>query len=202
MLAERPKLDAALGQVAGRLGLTVKRVPGEHAGGKWRLSYTSALGRPGVLCCGRTSAPRRWTWTDGRPSSWLRPACDSPLSFRLPPRARVPRAPQRPGRDRAFADHDRRAASPPHRDEPGPSVEGAEREEAHRRRVTDAAGRADNAPGSRRKEAPPPGLEPGTVGLEGQCSIHLSYGSREGRAGFTTPAAAGLLPPRHAAIQG
>ncbi len=49
MLAERPKLDAALGQVAGRLGLIVKRVPGDHAGGKWRLSYTSALGRPGVL---------------------------------------------------------------------------------------------------------------------------------------------------------
>lgn len=49
MLAERPKLDTALGQVVGRLGLMVKRVPGDHAGGKWRLSYTSALGRPGVL---------------------------------------------------------------------------------------------------------------------------------------------------------
>jgi predicted nucleotidyltransferase component of viral defense system len=49
MLAERPKLDTALDQVVGRLGLMVKRVPGDHAGGKWRLSYTSALGRPGVL---------------------------------------------------------------------------------------------------------------------------------------------------------
>lgn len=49
MMAERTKLDAALAQVAGRLGLTVKRAPGEHAGGKWRLSYTSALGRPAII---------------------------------------------------------------------------------------------------------------------------------------------------------
>lgn len=46
---ERPKLDAALEQVASRLGLAVKRAPSEHAGGKWRLSYTSALGRPAIL---------------------------------------------------------------------------------------------------------------------------------------------------------
>jgi predicted nucleotidyltransferase component of viral defense system len=49
MMAERPKLDAALSQVASRLGLTAKRSPGEHAGGKWRLSYTSALGRPAII---------------------------------------------------------------------------------------------------------------------------------------------------------
>lgn len=49
MTAERPKLDAALHQVASRLGLTVKHAPGEHAGGKWRLSYASALGRPAIL---------------------------------------------------------------------------------------------------------------------------------------------------------
>lgn len=49
MVAERPKVDAALSQVASRLGLTVKRAPGEHAGGKWRLSYTSALGRPSII---------------------------------------------------------------------------------------------------------------------------------------------------------
>lgn len=49
MTAERPKLDAALEQVASRLGLTVKRAPSEHAGGRWRLSYTSALGRPAIL---------------------------------------------------------------------------------------------------------------------------------------------------------
>ena len=49
MTVERPKLDAALKQVASRLGLAVKRAPSEHAGGKWRLSYTSALGRPAIL---------------------------------------------------------------------------------------------------------------------------------------------------------
>lgn len=49
MTAERPKLEAALQQVASRLGLTVKHAPSEHAGGKWRLSYTSALGRPAIL---------------------------------------------------------------------------------------------------------------------------------------------------------
>lgn len=49
MVADRTKFDAALAQVAGRLGLTVKRAPGEHAGGKWRLSYTSALGRPAII---------------------------------------------------------------------------------------------------------------------------------------------------------
>ncbi len=49
MMAERPKVDAALSQVAARLGLTVKRAPSEHAGGKWRLSYTSTLGRPAII---------------------------------------------------------------------------------------------------------------------------------------------------------
>ncbi len=49
MMAERPKIDAALAQVICRAGLTVKRSPSEHAGGKWRLSYTSALGRPAIL---------------------------------------------------------------------------------------------------------------------------------------------------------
>ena len=49
MLAERPRVEQAVQQVAGRAGLTVKRVPTEHAGGKWRLSYTTALGRPGTI---------------------------------------------------------------------------------------------------------------------------------------------------------
>ncbi len=49
MMADRPKIDAALEQVVSRAGLTVKRSPSEHAGGKWRLSYTSALGRPAIL---------------------------------------------------------------------------------------------------------------------------------------------------------
>ncbi len=49
MLAERPRVEQALEQVFGRAGLTVRRAPTEHAGGKWRLSYTTALGRPGSI---------------------------------------------------------------------------------------------------------------------------------------------------------
>lgn len=49
MLAERPKLDDALVQVVARAGLIVKRRPDEHAGGKWKMSYTSVLGRPAIL---------------------------------------------------------------------------------------------------------------------------------------------------------
>jgi predicted nucleotidyltransferase component of viral defense system len=49
MVAERPRVEQALEQVFGRAGLTVKRAPTEHAGGKWRLSYTTALGRPGSI---------------------------------------------------------------------------------------------------------------------------------------------------------
>jgi len=49
MLSERPKIDEAVQAVCARLGIAVRRVPGDHAGGKWRLSYTSALGRPATL---------------------------------------------------------------------------------------------------------------------------------------------------------
>ena len=49
MLADRTKIDEGIQAVCGRLGLQVKRVPAEHAGGKWRLTYGSALGRPATL---------------------------------------------------------------------------------------------------------------------------------------------------------
>lgn len=49
MLGERPRVEQALEQVFGRAGLTVKRAPPDHAGGTWRLSYASALGRTGTL---------------------------------------------------------------------------------------------------------------------------------------------------------
>ncbi len=49
MMADRSKIDAALEQVVSRADLSVKRSPSEHAGGKWRMSYTSALGRPAIL---------------------------------------------------------------------------------------------------------------------------------------------------------
>ncbi|MBW1810259.1 MAG: nucleotidyl transferase AbiEii/AbiGii toxin family protein [Deltaproteobacteria bacterium] len=49
MLADRPKVEQAIQAVCGRLGIQVKRAPSEHAGGKWRLSYTTITRRPGTL---------------------------------------------------------------------------------------------------------------------------------------------------------
>jgi hypothetical protein len=49
MLSERPKVEQAVRAVCGRLRMQVKRAPSEHAGGKWRLTYVSAWGRPGTL---------------------------------------------------------------------------------------------------------------------------------------------------------
>ena len=49
MQAERPEVERAIAAVCGRLGLQVTRVPGEHAGGKWRLTYTGTAGNPGTL---------------------------------------------------------------------------------------------------------------------------------------------------------
>lgn len=48
-LAERPRLEEAIQAVCGREGLTVRRVPAQHAGGKWRLSFASALLPSGKL---------------------------------------------------------------------------------------------------------------------------------------------------------
>lgn len=44
MLEERPHLDAAMGAVFEQEGFLVRKSPTEHAGGKWQLRYTSALG--------------------------------------------------------------------------------------------------------------------------------------------------------------
>jgi predicted nucleotidyltransferase component of viral defense system len=49
MLAERPKVEDALQAVFSREGFTVRRVPAEHAGGKWQLRYPSAGGQGGNL---------------------------------------------------------------------------------------------------------------------------------------------------------
>ncbi len=48
-LSERPLVEEAIRQVCGRIGIAIKKAPSEHAGGKWRLSYRSAFGRPGTL---------------------------------------------------------------------------------------------------------------------------------------------------------
>lgn len=44
MLADKPKVEQAIQAVCAREGLTVKRVPSEHAGGKWRLSFVNTAG--------------------------------------------------------------------------------------------------------------------------------------------------------------
>jgi len=49
MLLERPKVEQALQAVFSREGYTVRRVPTEHAGGKWQLRYPSAGGQGGNL---------------------------------------------------------------------------------------------------------------------------------------------------------
>ena len=49
MLEERPKIEQAVQAVCGRLGIQTRRIPSEHAGGKWRLSYEGASGHTGTL---------------------------------------------------------------------------------------------------------------------------------------------------------
>lgn len=49
MLDEKPKIDQAIQAVCSREGLAIKRMPTEHAGGKWRLSFTNASGAPDKL---------------------------------------------------------------------------------------------------------------------------------------------------------
>jgi predicted nucleotidyltransferase component of viral defense system len=44
MLADKPKVEQAITAVCAREGLTVKRMPSEHAGGKWRLSFVNTAG--------------------------------------------------------------------------------------------------------------------------------------------------------------
>ena len=45
MLEERPKIERAVQAVFGREDLAVRRMPDEHAGGKWSLHYASASGQ-------------------------------------------------------------------------------------------------------------------------------------------------------------
>lgn len=49
MIAERPKVEQAIQAVCARQRLQVKRVPGEHAGGKWRLAHERSSGGTGTL---------------------------------------------------------------------------------------------------------------------------------------------------------
>ncbi|MEZ5065876.1 MAG: nucleotidyl transferase AbiEii/AbiGii toxin family protein [bacterium] len=49
MLDERPQVEEAIGAVCARQDLRVRRVPEDHAGGKWRLTYDRAQGGTGTL---------------------------------------------------------------------------------------------------------------------------------------------------------
>lgn len=49
MLTERPKIEQAAQAVFSREGFIIKKVPDEHAGGKWRLRYQGFTGQSGNL---------------------------------------------------------------------------------------------------------------------------------------------------------
>lgn len=49
MLEERPRIEAAVQAALNREGFTVRRMPKEHAGGKWSFRYASAFGSTGRI---------------------------------------------------------------------------------------------------------------------------------------------------------
>jgi predicted nucleotidyltransferase component of viral defense system len=49
MLVERPKVEQAIQAVCSREGFSVRRIPSDHAGGKWSLRYESSTGQTGNL---------------------------------------------------------------------------------------------------------------------------------------------------------
>ncbi|MCL6087526.1 MAG: nucleotidyl transferase AbiEii/AbiGii toxin family protein [Actinobacteria bacterium] len=49
MLLERPGIEQAVQAVFSREGFIIKKLPEEHAGGKWRLGYQSITGQTGNL---------------------------------------------------------------------------------------------------------------------------------------------------------
>jgi len=49
MLTDRPRIEQAFQAVFSREGFNIKRVPDEHAGGKWRLGYQSFNGQSGNI---------------------------------------------------------------------------------------------------------------------------------------------------------
>ena len=49
MLAERPEVERRLQELLVQEEYTIHRVPGEHAGGKWRLRYGDLFGTRSTL---------------------------------------------------------------------------------------------------------------------------------------------------------
>jgi len=70
MRAERPKMEQAIEAVCGRLGIQIRRVPQEHAGGKWRLSYASVSGSSRVLELDTNFVLRTPLWPPRRMDSY------------------------------------------------------------------------------------------------------------------------------------
>lgn len=65
MFAERPGVERALEVVCRRIGIAVDRVPGAHAGGKWRLRYESAGGQSASLELDLNYMLRAPLWSPG-----------------------------------------------------------------------------------------------------------------------------------------
>ncbi|MBU3727797.1 MAG: nucleotidyl transferase AbiEii/AbiGii toxin family protein [Phycisphaerales bacterium] len=49
METERPRLEMEIARIAQAAGMTLSRIPDDHAGGKWRLRYASVLGQGGSV---------------------------------------------------------------------------------------------------------------------------------------------------------
>ena len=71
MLKERQGIDQALKAVFSREGFTVRRVPVEHAGGKWRLNYQSFTGQSGNLEVDFNFMFRQPLWDIRKLNSWI-----------------------------------------------------------------------------------------------------------------------------------
>ena len=69
MLEERPKVEQALQAVFARDGFNVRRMPTDHAGGKWTLGYQSSTGQPGNLEVDLNFMFRQPLWDPGRRDS-------------------------------------------------------------------------------------------------------------------------------------
>ena len=71
MVADRPKIEQALNAVCGRVGVQPRRVPSDHAGGKWRLNFNRVAGGTSTLEIDVNFLLRTPLWTveriDSRP---------------------------------------------------------------------------------------------------------------------------------------
>lgn len=80
MLEERPQLERALVDVCTRVRLSVHRVPGDFAGGKWRLSYEASGGGRGSLELDMNFILRTPLWPVAMATSRAFPGTD-PVAF-------------------------------------------------------------------------------------------------------------------------